>query len=202
MSEQKNYSFAQLLCELSGTCQTDVYRVAIPGRKFVGTSGRNTWNAVWWARNQNFHCMRGPLHWSPSPNWYAHQVKIIAYRECVFTTAVPITKQFGGGGDSGENVIREMMSQATMTHPSTLRRNAAAWPPRVRLCSSATGKNVAHLKRNESDWLRYDDIPVAVKCASVSRWACRNKEDAKIRRTCGWNWTLWWGEKNCSDCCL
>ncbi len=37
------------------------------------------------------------------------------------------------------------------------------------------------LKRNESDWLRCNGTPEAVKCASVSRWACR-KEDAKIRR--------------------
>ena len=34
-------------------------------------------------------------------------------------------------------------------------------------------QNAARLKRNESDWLHFDGIPVAVKCASVSRWACR-----------------------------
>ena len=31
------------------------------------------------------------------------------------------------------------------------------------------------LKRNESEWLRCDDIPAAVQCASVSRWACRKR---------------------------
>jgi hypothetical protein len=30
-------------------------------------------------------------------------------------------------------------------------------------------KNAERLKRNESDWLRCDDIPAAVKCASASR---------------------------------
>jgi hypothetical protein len=38
------------------------------------------------------------------------------------------------------------------------------------------------------------------KCASASRWACRKKEDAQIRRACGWKWTLWRGGKKCSDC--
>jgi len=33
-------------------------------------------------------------------------------------------------------------------------------------------KNAARLKRNESDWLCCDGTPVAVKCASVSRWGC------------------------------
>jgi hypothetical protein len=32
-------------------------------------------------------------------------------------------------------------------------------------------KNAARLKRNESDWLR--GTPVALKCASVSWWACQ-----------------------------
>jgi hypothetical protein len=36
-------------------------------------------------------------------------------------------------------------------------------------------ENAARLKRNESDWLRCDYIPAAVKCASVSRWACRKR---------------------------
>ena len=50
-----------------------------------------------------------------------------------------------------------------------------------------------------SDLFFCDDSPVAMKCAVVSRWACR-KEDAKTRRACGWMWTLWRGEKKCSDC--
>ena len=41
------------------------------------------------------------------------------------------------------------------------------------------------LYRNDSDWLRGDGIPLAVKCASVARWPV-DKEDAKIRRACGW----------------
>jgi hypothetical protein len=41
--------------------------------------------------------------------------------------------------------------------------------------------NAARLKRNESDWLRCDDIPVAVKCASVSRWACRQGRHKKLK---------------------
>ena len=36
-------------------------------------------------------------------------------------------------------------------------------------------QNATRLKRNESDWLRCDDITAAVKCASVSRWACRKR---------------------------
>ena len=36
-------------------------------------------------------------------------------------------------------------------------------------------KNAARLKQNESDWLRCDGTPVAVKCASVFRWACRKR---------------------------
>ena len=35
--------------------------------------------------------------------------------------------------------------------------------------------NAACLKRNDSDWLRCDGTPVAVKCAWVSRWACRKR---------------------------
>ncbi len=38
---------------------------------------------------------------------------------------------------------------------------------------------------DESDWLLCDGMPEAVKCASVSLWACR-KEDAKVRRACVW----------------
>ena len=62
-----------------------------------------------------------------------------------------------------------------MPQPSTLRLilNATA------LASAAASPtllfsdwlNAARLKRNESEWLRCDDIPPAVKCVSVSRWA-------------------------------
>jgi hypothetical protein len=41
-----------------------------------------------------------------------------------------------------------------------------------------------------------DDIPAAVKCASVSRWACRKR----TRLACGLKWRLSRGEKKCSDC--
>jgi hypothetical protein len=51
------------------------------------------------------------------------------------------------------------------------RRFAAANP----ILLFKPGKNAARLKRNESDWLRCYGIPVALKCASVSRWACRKR---------------------------
>ena len=37
------------------------------------------------------------------------------------------------------------------------------------------GCDYAKPKRNESDLLLCDGIPVALKCASVSRWACRKR---------------------------
>jgi len=53
--------------------------------------------------------------------------------------------------------------------------------------------------RNESELCCCDGIPVALKCASVSRWAYR-KRRRKIRRACGWRCRQWSGEKKCSDC--
>jgi len=66
---------------------------------------------------------------------------------------------------------------ATMPQPSTLRliRNAAALAAASSTLLFSDWKNAARLKRNESDWLRCDGTPVAVKCASVSRWACRKR---------------------------
>jgi hypothetical protein len=56
--------------------------------------------------------------------------------------------------------------------------NAAALAAASQTLLLSDWYNAARLYRNESDWFRCDGIPVAVKCASVSRWACR-KEDAK-----------------------
>ena len=76
---------------------------------------------------------------------------------------------------------------ATMLQPWTLRliRNAAALAAASSTLLFSDWKNAARLKRNESNWLHCDDIPAAVKCASVSRWACR-KRRRKTRRACGW----------------
>jgi hypothetical protein len=54
--------------------------------------------------------------------------------------------------------------------PPTLRLifNAAAWPPRVRLCSSVLDRR----RRGENGTCpNCVGIPMTVKCASVSRWA-------------------------------
>jgi hypothetical protein len=51
------------------------------------------------------------------------------------------------------------------------RRLAAASPTLL----FSDWKNAARLKRNESNWLRCDGTPVALKCASVSRWAYRKR---------------------------
>ena len=61
------------------------------------------------------------------------------------------------------------------SHRSTLMliRNAAALAAASSTLLFSDWKNAARLKRNESDWLRCDGKPVASKCASVSRWACR-----------------------------
>jgi hypothetical protein len=76
---------------------------------------------------------------------------------------------------------------ATMTQPSTLRliRNTAALAAASPTWIFSGWWNAACLKRNDSDWLRCDDIPAAVKCASVSWWACR-KRRRKTRHACGW----------------
>ncbi len=39
-------------------------------------------------------------------------------------------------------------------------------------------------KHTQSDWLRCDDIPAAVDCASVSRWACRKR---RRKNSPSWN---------------
>jgi hypothetical protein len=64
-----------------------------------------------------------------------------------------------------------------MPQPSTLRliRNAAALAAASPTLLFSDWKNATRLKRKESDWLRCDGTPVAVKCASVSRWACRKR---------------------------
>jgi hypothetical protein len=66
---------------------------------------------------------------------------------------------------------------ATMPQPSTLRliRNAAALAAASPTWIFSGWWNAARLKRNEYDWLRCDDIPAAVKCASVFRCACRKR---------------------------
>ena len=48
-------------------------------------------------------------------------------------------------------------------------RNAVAFAAASPTLLFNDWKNAAHLKRNESDWVRCDGTPVAVKCASVSR---------------------------------
>jgi nuclear transport factor 2 (NTF2) superfamily protein len=72
-------------------------------------------------------------------------------------------------------------------------------PSALRLIRYAAAFALQRPEMNEPDWLCCDGKPVAVKCASVSRWACR-KEDAKTRRACGWMCIRWQGEKKCSDC--
>jgi hypothetical protein len=64
-----------------------------------------------------------------------------------------------------------------MPQPSTLRLilNAAALAAASPIMLFSVWQNAAPLKQNESDWLRCDDITAAVKCASVSRWACRKR---------------------------
>jgi hypothetical protein len=52
-----------------------------------------------------------------------------------------------------------------MPQPSTLRL--------ILNTADLTAANAARLKQTESNWLRCNDIPEAVKCVSVSRWACR-----------------------------
>jgi hypothetical protein len=78
-----------------------------------------------------------------------------------------------GGGEEGGACTRA----ATMPQPSTLRliRNAAALAAASPTLHFNHWKNAARLKRNESDWLHCNGTPVAVKCASVSRWACRKR---------------------------
>ena len=73
-----------------------------------------------------------------------------------------------------------------MPQPSTLMliRNAAAFAAASPTLLFSNWKNAARLKRNESDWLRRDGIPVAVKCASVSRWACRTVEKEEANSPC------------------
>ena len=68
-----------------------------------------------------------------------------------------------------------------MPQPSTLRliRNAAALAAASPTLLFNDWKHAACLKRNESDWLRCDGTPVAVKCTSVSRWACRKRRRKK-----------------------
>jgi len=90
-----------------------------------------------------------------------------------------------GGGGKGERE-RERTGAATMPQPWTLRLilSAAALVAVSPTLLFSDWLNAARLKRNESDWLRCDDIPAAVKCASVSRWAYRKKR-RKIRRACG-----------------
>jgi len=60
---------------------------------------------------------------------------------------------------------------ATMPQPWTLRLtlNAAA------LAATSPTLNAARLNRSASELLVCDDIPAAVKCASVSQWACRKR---------------------------
>jgi hypothetical protein len=61
-----------------------------------------------------------------------------------------------------------------MPRPSTLRliRNTAALAAASPTLLFNDWKNAARWKWNESVWFRCDGTPVAVKCASVSRWAC------------------------------
>jgi hypothetical protein len=77
-----------------------------------------------------------------------------------------------GGGEEGRRGAREgaCTGAATMPQPSTLRliRNAAALAAASPTLLVSDWKNATRLKRNESDWLRCDGTPVAVKCASVS----------------------------------
>jgi hypothetical protein len=70
---------------------------------------------------------------------------------------------------------------ATMPQPSTLRliRNAAALAAASPTLLFSDWKNSARLKRSKSEWLRWYGTPVAVKCASVSRWACRKRRRKK-----------------------
>jgi hypothetical protein len=72
--------------------------------------------------------------------------------------------------------IKDIIISATMPPPSTLRlihliRNAAVLAPVSLTLLFNDWKNAAHLKQNKSDWLCCDGRPMAVKCASVSRWA-------------------------------
>ncbi len=65
---------------------------------------------------------------------------------CVFITAVPIIKLFAWGkGDSGGHVLQETTSRGLcgLVCPSRTSERGSTpplWLPRVRLCSSATGR--------------------------------------------------------------
>ena len=61
-------------------------------------------------------------------------------------------------------------------------RNAAALAAARPTLLFNDWKNAARLNRNDSDEFCCDGIPVAVKCASVSLWACRGRWQG--RRPC------------------
>ena len=67
----------------------------------------------------------------------------------------------------------------TMSQPWIFRLilNAAALEAGRPILIFIDWRKVALLKRNASVWYICDDLPAALKCASVSRWSCR-----KIRR--------------------
>jgi hypothetical protein len=93
-----------------------------------------------------------------------------------------------GGGLGRRRGAREgaCTGADTMPQPSTLRLilNAAALAVVSPTLLFSDWQNAARLKRNESDWLRCDDIPAAVKCASVSRWACRKRRRKNSVHAC------------------
>ena len=66
---------------------------------------------------------------------------------------------------------------ATMPQPWTLRLilNSAALAAVSPTLLFSRLWNAAHLNRSASELLVYDDIPVAVKCASISQWTCRKR---------------------------
>jgi hypothetical protein len=66
---------------------------------------------------------------------------------------------------------------STTPKPSILRLilNAAGLAAASPTLLFKNRKNAARLYRNESDWLPCDGMPVALKCASVSRWAFRKR---------------------------
>ncbi len=66
---------------------------------------------------------------------------------------------------------------ATMPQPWTLRLilNDAALAAASPTLLFRPLKNAARLNRSASELLVCDDIPAAVMCASVSRWACRKR---------------------------
>jgi hypothetical protein len=64
-----------------------------------------------------------------------------------------------GGGGEGERERERALGLPLYHSPRLIEvdpQRCRLWLPRVRLCSSATGR-MPRLKRNESDWLRCDE---------------------------------------------